>query len=87
MTKFELNLRERNISKEKLLEDLKRVAGSFNQETVTAAFYSQKGKFGVNTFLRRVGSWNKALEACGLKVILTLNNDDNCRYLWRVGRD
>jgi len=63
MTRFELNLRERNISKEKLLEDLKKVAKSIGQETVTAFLYSQKGKFGVNTFLRRFGSWNKALQA------------------------
>lgn len=63
MTKFELNLRERNISKEKLLDDLKKVVKSTGQETVTAVLYSQKGKFGVNTFLRRFGSWNKALQA------------------------
>jgi len=98
MTKFELNLRERNISKEKLLEDLKKVAKSLGQETVTAVLYSQKGKFGVNTFLRRFGSWNKALEACGLKVVLTLNNKEealfeNLANIWQqlgrqpVGKD
>ena len=70
MTKFELNLRERNIPKEKLLEDLKRVA-LLNRGIITSVLYSQKGKFGKNTFLRRFGSWNKALEAGGLKVINT----------------
>lgn len=73
MEKFKLKLRERNISKEKLLDDLKRVANLINQQTVTATIYAQKGKFGVNTFLRRFGSWNKALDAAGLKVILNLN--------------
>ena len=73
MEKFKLKLRERNISKEKLLNDLKRVANLINQQTVTAAIYTQKGKFGVNTFRRRFGSWNKALDAAGLKVILNLN--------------
>ncbi len=98
MTKFELNLRERNIPKEKLLEDLKKVAKSIGQETVTAVLYSQKGKFGVNTFLRRFGSWNKALEASGLKVVLTLNNKEealfeNLANIWQqlgrqpVGKD
>ena len=58
MEKFELNLKERNIPKERLLEDLKKVAHSVNEENITAAVYAQKGKFGVNTFLRRFGSWN-----------------------------
>lgn len=80
MKKFELNLRERNISKEKLLNDLKRVVNSLNQETVTAVLYAQKGKFGVDTFRRRFGSWNKALEACGLKVVLTLNNTEEALF-------
>lgn len=69
MEKFELNLRERNIPKEKLLEDLKKIAHSVNQETITTVVYSQKGKFGITTFIRRFGTWNKALEAAGLKVI------------------
>ena len=52
----------------------------------------------VNTFLRRFGSWNKALEACGLKVVLTLNNKEealfeNLANIWQqlgrqpVGKD
>ena len=96
--KFELKLRERNIPKEKLLEDLKRVARSNNQETATAALYSQQGRFGVNTFRRKFGSWNESLEACGLKVVHTLNNKEealfeNLANLWQqlgrqpVGKD
>ena len=92
MNKFELKLRERNISKEKLLDDLKRVAKLINQETVTASIYSQKGRFGVNTFRRRFGTWNNALAASGLKVILTLNNKEealleNLSNVWqRLGK-
>ncbi len=71
--KFELILRKRNISKQELIDDLKRVANLINQKTVTAVNYAQKGKFGVNTFLRRFGSWNKALDVADLKVILNLN--------------
>ncbi len=51
MTKFELNLRERNIPKEKLLEDLKRAA-SLNRGIITSVLYSQRGRFGTNAFLR-----------------------------------
>ncbi len=97
MTKFELNLRERNIPKEKLLEDLKRVA-LLNRGIITSVLYSQKGRFGKNTFLRRFGSWNKALETGGLKVINTSNNKEetlfeNLANIWQqlgrqpVGKD
>ena len=92
MEKFELNLKERNIPKERLLEDLKKVAHSVNEENITAAVYAQKGKFGVNTFLRRFGSWNKALEAAGLKVMYLQNIPEealfeNLTNVWqRLGR-
>ncbi|MEK6791205.1 MAG: HNH endonuclease [Deltaproteobacteria bacterium] len=97
MTKFELNLRERNIPKESLLEDLKRIA-SHNRGIITSVLYSQEGRFGTNTFIRRFGSWNKALEAGGLKVINTSNNKEetlfeNLANIWQqlgrqpVGKD
>jgi len=98
MGKFELNLRKRNIPKEELIDDLKRVADLLGRETVTAITYAQKGKFGVNTLLRRFGSWNKALKAAGLKVILSLNIEkealfENLANVWQylgrqpVGKD
>lgn len=52
--KFELKLRKRNIPKEELLADLKRVAELIKQETVTAAIYTEEGQFGVNTFLENL---------------------------------
>ena len=96
--KFELNLRRRDIPKEELLDDLKKVAGLISKETVTKIVYDQNGKFGANTFLRRFGTWNKALEAAGLKVILILNNKEevlfeNLANVWQhlgrqpVGKD
>ncbi len=98
MVKFELNLRRRNIPREELLDDLKRVANLINQNTMTHIVYDKKGKFGINTFLRRFGSWNKALEAAGLKVVKTMNNKEdvlfeNLTNVWQhlgrqpVGRD
>ena len=98
MKKFELTLHRRNIPKEELLDDLKRVANLISQDTVTKIAYDQEGKFGANTFLRRFGSWNKALTAAGLKVIHTLNNKEadlfeNLANIWQhlgrqpVGKD
>ena len=92
MEKFELNLKERNIPKEKLLDDLKRVANLINQNTLTFRIYVQKGKFSSDTVCRRFGSWNKALEAAGLEVINTRNNEkeilfENLANVWRdLGR-
>ena len=90
--KFELNLRRRNIPKEELLDDLKRVANLINQNTVTHIVYTQKGKFSSHTVCRQFGSWNKALEAAGLKVISTKNNKkevlfENLANVWQhLGR-
>ena len=73
MKKFDLKLRQRNISKQDLLADLKRVAEKLDVATITKETYNQYGNFGVTTFLRRFGSWNKALEAGELSVTNRLN--------------
>jgi len=95
--KFELNLRKRDIPEDELLADLKKVASIIKKDTVTAKVYTEKGKFGVNTFLRRFGSWNNALNAAGLKVVLNLNIEEelfeNLADVWQhlgrqpVGKD
>ena len=98
MKKFEINLQRRNIPKEEFLEDLKKVASLIGKQTVTGSIYDEKGKFGRATILRRFGTWNKALEEAGLKVISTLNNKEealfeNLANVWQklgrqpVGRD
>ncbi len=66
MTKFQIQLRRRNIPEEDLLQDLRRVAMELSKETVTASEYAAKGQFGVNTFLRRFKQWNLALQAAEL---------------------
>lgn len=73
MDKYELKLRKRNIPKEELLSDLKRVAKEISSGTVTNREYSERGQYGVTTFLRKFGSWNDSLAAAGLKVVLKLN--------------
>jgi hypothetical protein len=67
MNRFEVRLRKRNISEEELLSDLRRVADFVQSPTLTAIEYAERGEFGVNTFLRRFGKWNVALQAAGLE--------------------
>src|ERR1039457_5901253 len=61
MSEFHVRLRRRDISEDDLLEDLKRCAAELSKDTITAAEYTTKGSFGVNTFLRRFKQWNLAL--------------------------
>lgn len=89
MGKFEIKFRRRNVPQAELVDDLKRVAQLLNLQTLTGAIYDEKGRFGKTTILRRFGSWNKALEASGLKVVLTLNNKEeslfeNLANVWKV---
>lgn len=66
--KFELNAYHRNVSEEELLDDLKRVADLYQKNTITRDEYKKYGKYGTNTFTRRFGGWNSAVERCGLRV-------------------
>lgn len=66
--KFEITNHHRNIPNEELLNDIKRVALILNKSSLTRDEYRKHGKYGANTFLRRFGSWNTALELCGLTV-------------------
>lgn len=59
-----LNEFHRNISKQELLDDLKRVAAELNKNTLTQGEYSQYGKYSPTTIRRRLGGWNKALLLC-----------------------
>lgn len=92
MAKFELKLRKRNISLEELIADLQRVATELNTKTITVIQYTDKGKFGANTFLRKFGSWNKALEAASLEIVNRQNIPDeelfkNIAEVWQhLGR-
>lgn len=98
MVKFELNLRKRNNPKEDLITDIQRVANEVGRNTITSAVYAEKGKYGVNTMLRRFGSWNNALKAAGLALNNRLNvpNEElfeNLANIWQalgrqpVGKD
>lgn len=89
---FKVNLIKRDISELELLDDLRRVAKLIQKDSVTALIYTEKGKFGTNTFLRRFGSWHNALKAAGLNVVhnVKIPDDDlfeNLANVWQhLGR-
>lgn len=64
---FELNEYHRNITNEELLADIERVAKSLNKNPLTQRDYKGHGKYGLNTIRRHFGSWNKAIELCGMQ--------------------
>ena len=67
MSGFKVKLVNRNVTKELIIDDLKNIASDRNIETITAKEYQEIGSFGVNTILRKFGSWNEALLGAGLK--------------------
>lgn len=67
MNVFNIRLQRRNIPEEELLADLRRVAFDLSKKTITVAEYSEKGNYGVNTYLRRFKKWNIALQKAGLE--------------------
>lgn len=68
------------VSENEILEDLKRVAKEEETEKVSQRLYGDKGNFDVSTAIRKFGSWNKALEAAGLKASNVLNVTDEELY-------
>jgi len=88
--KFELNLRKRNIPKEDLIADLQKVANEIGQGTLTAIIYAERGKYGVNTVLRKFDrSWNNALSAAGLDLNNRINIPEeelfkNLANIWEI---
>jgi hypothetical protein len=68
LTAASLGVYERSTSDEDLLRDLRRVADSMEQRTVSVEQYRQAGRHDGGTLTSRFGSWKKALEAAGLVV-------------------
>ncbi|MCM1424370.1 MAG: HNH endonuclease [bacterium] len=64
---FKLNEYHRNVPNKELLADIKRVAKFLDKNPLTQRDYKKQGKYGTNTIRRRFGSWNKALELCGMQ--------------------
>lgn len=64
---FELKKRNYGISDETLIQDIKHVASMLNKNSLAIKEYDTKGVFSSTTIIRRFGSWNKALDICGLE--------------------
>lgn len=75
--RFELNHDKRNISDDDLLSDLRRIASEQSEQQVKQRIYKECGKYGVNTVIRRFGSWNAAVKAAGLKTTIEKNIPDD----------
>lgn len=78
----------RNVSDEELIKDLKEVALKLGKDKVTQIEYKTLGKYGVRTFARRFGSWNKSLEKAGLSITTRMNIPEeelfqNLANLWQ----
>jgi len=91
--KFELNNYHKNIPDADLLEDIKRIAQSLPQKTVTGPEYEILGKYSLSTVEKRFGSWIKSLEAAGLETLGRKKNAskeelfENLKEVWvKLGR-
>ena len=80
------------ITKEELVDDLKRVASLLNKEKITHAEYDSFGKYTSNAFINKFDNWFDALEAAGLKKTRNFNvtNEEyfkNLEEIWvKLGR-
>lgn len=60
-------LNHQGIDKNDMIADLKYVAEKLCKKTFTTTEYSKYGNFSRDIYLRKFGSWNKALESAGLE--------------------
>ena len=74
--KFELKEYHHGITDEELIADLKRVAKVLNKDSVTHFEIDEYGKYSTNTYIRKFGSWLKALEKAGLKKTINMNTTE-----------
>jgi len=72
--RFELDQYNRNAPDEELIADIVRVASLLRTSTVTAVEMNRLGRFSVNTYRRRFGSWANACTTAGLEMRQTLPN-------------
>ena len=64
---FILNEYHRNVPDEELLADIKKVVETLKTDTLMASEYKKQGNYSLNTIRRHFGSWDKALELCGIQ--------------------
>lgn len=74
MVKFELEEYHRGITDEELIAELARVALKLDKTALNRTDNDEYGKYGTTTYIRRFGSWFKALEKAGLEKTRTPMN-------------
>lgn len=91
--KFELEEYHRGITNEELVAELKRIALKLNKVVLKRSDNDEHGKYGTTTYIRRFGSWFKALEKSGLeksRTPMNLPEEElfrNLEEIWvRLGR-
>jgi len=57
------------VTDEEIISDMKRVSVLIEKNSITISDYETYGKYDPTTVMRHFGSWNKALESIGLKII------------------
>lgn len=71
---FKLNEYHRNISKEDLINDLKKVSTALCKSYISRSEYESNGKYSATPYLRCFGTWINALSAAGLQTQRTKND-------------
>lgn len=66
---FKLNEYHRNVSDEKLLDDIKRVADLLDVGILPRDVYKKYGKYSSSTIEKRFGSWSAALKRIGISSV------------------
>ena len=73
----ELNTKGRSnrftMSRDDVIEDVKRVAALYNKPTITAREYTKYGKYSSSAVVRHIGSWNEIL----LQAEMPINENRN----------
>lgn len=64
---YNLNEYHRNLSKEELINDLKRISVFLHKSYISRSEYETNGKYSASPYLRCFGSWTNALSAAGLE--------------------
>jgi hypothetical protein len=78
--RFQLRLRETNISDDALLEDLRRVSKQLGDCPLSFDTYGELGKHAPSTMARRFGSWNAAVTKAGLNARRRWNYTDEMLF-------
>lgn len=90
--RFQVRLKNHRPGDRDIVDDLRRVARACRRRSLSYALYAERGAFGANTVTRRFGSWNAALAAAKLPILIDRNVSDralfeNLARVWRqLGR-